>query len=77
MAVPVDMQPEAPATPEVTEEIQGRSLTAIAWGRFRRDKVGMWALGALIFLLLIALFAPQITAAMAARSWGPQSHRVE
>lgn len=60
MTVPVDMQPEAPATPEVVEEIQGRSLTAIAWGRFRRDKVGMWAFGVLIFLLLVALFAPQI-----------------
>ena len=64
MTVPVDMQPEAPATPEVAEEIQGRSLTAIAWGRFRRDKTGMWALGALIVLLLVALFAPQISRAL-------------
>ena len=57
MTVPVDMQPVAPATPEVGEEIQGRSLASIAWGRFRRDKAGMWALGVLIFLLLVALFA--------------------
>jgi peptide/nickel transport system permease protein len=43
------------------EEIKGRSLTAIAWGRFRRDKTAMISLGVLIFLLLCALFAPLIT----------------
>jgi ABC-type dipeptide/oligopeptide/nickel transport system permease subunit len=64
MAVPVDMQPQAPATAEVVEEIQGRSLAAIAWRRFRRDRVGMVALGVLIFLLLVALFAPLITSWM-------------
>lgn len=57
MTAPVDTVAEVSAVPE---EIQGRSLAAIAWRRFRRDKVGMVALGVLIFLLLCAIFAPQI-----------------
>jgi peptide/nickel transport system permease protein len=57
MTAPVDTVPAVVAAPE---EIQGRSLTAIAWGRFRHDKAGMWALGVLIFLLLCAIFAPLI-----------------
>ena len=61
MATTVDTQPPAEAELLVPEEIQGRSLTAIAWGRFRRDKVGIIALGVLIFLLLAALLAPVIT----------------
>jgi ABC-type dipeptide/oligopeptide/nickel transport system permease subunit len=60
MTVPVDTQPAAPTTPEAVQEIQGRSLSAIAWRRFRRDKTGMVALGVLIFLLLCAIFAPVI-----------------
>jgi peptide/nickel transport system permease protein len=61
MATAVDTEPSVPTEDVVPEEIQGRSLSSIAWGRFRRDKVGMWALGVLIFLLLCALFAPLIT----------------
>lgn len=57
MTAPVDTVPAAAPAPE---EIKGRSLSAIAWGRFRRDKAGMWALGVLIFLLLCAIFAPLI-----------------
>jgi peptide/nickel transport system permease protein len=44
----------------VPEEIKGRSLSAIAWGRFRRDKTAMVSLAVLVFLLLCALFAPLI-----------------
>ena len=61
MTAPVDTVAEVSAVPE---EIQGRSLSAIAWGRFRRDKAGMWALGVLIFLLLCAIFAPLICSAL-------------
>ena len=57
MTAPVDTVAEVSAVPE---EIKGRSLSAIAWGRFRRDKAGMTALVVLIILLLAALFAPQI-----------------
>jgi len=64
MATAVDTEPSVPTESAVPEEIQGRSLSAIAWGRFRRDKVGMWALGILIFLLLCALLAPVITNVM-------------
>ncbi len=61
MTVPVDIQPAPSDGAVVPEEIEGRSLSAIAWGRFRHDKTAMVALGVLVFLLLCALFAPQIT----------------
>ena len=61
MTAPVDTVAEVSAAPE---EIKGRSLSAIAWGRFRRDKAGMVALVVLIILLLAALFAPQICSLM-------------
>ncbi|HET7902890.1 MAG TPA: ABC transporter permease [Candidatus Nanopelagicales bacterium] len=57
MTAPVDTVAEVAAVPE---EIQGRSLSAIAWGRFRHDKVGMVALVVLVILLLCAVFAPLI-----------------
>lgn len=60
MAVDVDSD-QRPADAAAPEEIKGRSLSAIAWGRFRRDKTGMVSLGILIFLLLVALLAPVIT----------------
>jgi peptide/nickel transport system permease protein len=63
MTAPVDVDPVAAADAAPTE-IEGRSLTSIAWGRFRRDRTGMVALYVLIFLLLVAIFAPQITSAM-------------
>jgi peptide/nickel transport system permease protein len=55
---------EAAANPEAVLKdagpIEGRSLTQIAWGRLKRDKVAM--LGGLIVVLLIlmAVFAPLI-----------------
>jgi len=64
MTAPVGTEPLAATTPVAQPEFEGRSLLAIAWGRFRRDKVGMWSLGILVFLLLVALFAPWITARM-------------
>lgn len=64
MASSLDTEPVEAAEAAVPTEIQGRSLTAIAWGRFRRDKTAMISLGVLVFLLLCALFAPLITQAM-------------
>jgi peptide/nickel transport system permease protein len=40
--------------------IEGRSLSQIAWGRLRRDKVALAGGMFIIFLVLVALFAPLI-----------------
>ena len=48
------------ATEEPTQEIKGRSLTQIAWGRLRRDKTFIASAIVLIIIVLIAVFAPQI-----------------
>ena len=42
-------------------EIAGRSLTQIAWGRLRRDKVAMVSMIVVVFILAAAAFAPLIT----------------
>jgi len=52
-----------PVTPEEEAEladIQGRSLTQIAWGRLRRDRVAMISLGVLVLALLVAAFSSLI-----------------
>ncbi len=43
------------------EEIKGRSLTQIAWGRLRRDKTFIASAIILAIILLVAIFAPVIT----------------
>ena len=48
--------PEAIASGE--QRIEGRSLSQIAWGRLRRDKVALAGAGFIVFLVLVALFAP-------------------
>ena len=40
--------------------VQGRSLGQIAWRRLKRDKVALAGAGFLIFLVLVAIFAPVI-----------------
>ena len=40
------------------EAIEGRSLGQIAWMRLRRDKVAMAGGVVVIFLILVAIFAP-------------------
>lgn len=40
--------------------IEGRSLSQIAWGRLRRDKVALAGGMFIIFLVLVAIFAPLI-----------------
>jgi ABC-type dipeptide/oligopeptide/nickel transport system permease subunit len=43
-----------------TKAIEGRSLGRIAWTRLKRDKVAMTGGGVVIFLILVAVFAPLI-----------------
>ena len=52
---------EATTAPGEIEEIKGRSLTQIAWGRLRRDKTFIASAIILGIILLVALFAPLIT----------------
>jgi ABC-type dipeptide/oligopeptide/nickel transport system permease subunit len=45
--------------PELVEaQIQGRTPLQLAWRRLRKDKVSMICLGFIIFLILVAIFAP-------------------
>jgi ABC-type dipeptide/oligopeptide/nickel transport system permease subunit len=42
--------------------VEGRSPMQLAWRRLKRDKVSMISLGFVIFLCLVAIFAPLLTA---------------
>jgi ABC-type dipeptide/oligopeptide/nickel transport system permease subunit len=42
--------------------IEGRSPWALAWQRLRRDRVAMVSLGVILFVVLVAVFAPVIAA---------------
>lgn len=44
-----------------SSEIAGRSLSQIAWGRLRRDKVAMTSLVVLVLVIVVAVLAPLIT----------------
>lgn len=55
--------PEAVVAGE--SHIQGRSLSQIAWSRLRRDKVALTGAVFIVFLVLLAVFAPLVT-----RVWG-------
>jgi peptide/nickel transport system permease protein len=65
MTVPLELSPTG-AGPEPEHvlvgetRIEGRSLGQIAWRRLRRDKVAMVGGAVLIFLILVAVFAPLI-----------------
>jgi peptide/nickel transport system permease protein len=43
------------------EKIQGRSLSQIAWGRLRKDKVALAGGAFIVFLVVTAILAPLIT----------------
>ena len=63
MTVPVDTAAPTPEAPSDEERvIKGRSLTAIAWGRLRRDKVALAGFGMIIFFVLVAILAPVLCA---------------
>jgi peptide/nickel transport system permease protein len=50
---------EQPVGPEA-KAIEGRSLGRIAWTRLKRDKVAMTGGAVIIFLVLVAVFAPLV-----------------
>jgi peptide/nickel transport system permease protein/oligopeptide transport system permease protein len=64
--MPLDVEPgSAVSDPEAVlvgsgARIEGRSLGQIAWRRLKRDKVALAGAGFLIFLVLVAIFAPLI-----------------
>jgi peptide/nickel transport system permease protein len=67
MTTPLDLpgsaseaDPEAVLAGVDRKAIQGRSLGQIAWMRLKRDKVAMAGAGVIVFLILIAIFAPLI-----------------
>ncbi|RCG29749.1 ABC transporter permease [Sphaerisporangium album] len=66
MTAPLDVSgSELEAAPEAVldgqaKAIQGRSLGQIAWMRLKRDKVALTGAGVVIFLILVAVFAPVI-----------------
>ncbi len=50
-----------PAASAGEEQIEGRSLSQIAWGRLRRDKVALAGGAFIVLLVTVAIFAPLIT----------------
>jgi peptide/nickel transport system permease protein len=66
MTAPLDVQPATadpaaePALVGEAKKIEGRSLGQIAWMRLKRDKIAMASGVLIIFLILIAVFAPLI-----------------
>src|SRR5215467_3422369 len=55
----VDETLNAPA--DITVAVAGRSLGRIAWTRLKKDKVAMGGACLIIFLILVAIFAPLVT----------------
>lgn len=66
MSTPLEVEPgSAVSDPEAAlagsgSPIEGRSLGQIAWRRLKRDKVALFGAGFLVFLILVAIFAPLI-----------------
>ena len=65
MTTPLEVEPGSIAAPTDAElagtgQIEGRSLGQIAWRRLKKDKVALAGAGFLIFLVLVAIFAPLV-----------------
>ncbi|MGZ8736654.1 MAG: ABC transporter permease [Nocardioides sp.] len=66
MSTPLEVEPGSTvADPEAVlvgsgPRIEGRSLGQIAWRRLKRDKIALAGAAFLIFLVLVAIFAPLI-----------------
>lgn len=78
-SVPLVSATEEPSHETEQDQIQsveGRSLTQIAWGRLKRDKVAMISLGVIIFISLAALFAPLITRVLGIDPFEPNTDLV-
>ncbi len=66
MTAPLEVQASAQiANPEAVlqgeTQIQGRSLSQIAWMRLKRDKVALLGFWVIVFLLVVAVVAPLLT----------------
>jgi peptide/nickel transport system permease protein len=59
-SAPFGELPPEPAAGTVGVKIEGRSLGRIAWNRLKRDRVAMAGGGVVIFLIVVAIFAPLI-----------------
>ena len=58
-AVP-EVAPGGGAAPQ--KQIEGKSPWILAWRRLRRDRAAMISLGAIVFIVLLAVFAPVVAA---------------
>ncbi|GII78168.1 peptide ABC transporter permease [Sphaerisporangium rufum] len=56
----LEVAPEPGPVGPAGRAIEGRSLGQIAWTRLKRDKVALTGAGVVIFLILVAIFAPLI-----------------
>lgn len=61
MSLTSDHAIETSAPTAESSEIAGRSLTQIAWGRLRRDKVAMTSMIVVLLIVGVAVLAPVIT----------------
>ena len=53
-----------PVSEEAAKKIEGRSPWLLAWERLRRDRAAMISLGVIVFIVLLAVFAPVVSAIM-------------
>jgi ABC-type dipeptide/oligopeptide/nickel transport system permease subunit len=51
---------ESVIVPDGVVAVEGRSLGRIAWNRLKKDRIAMASAGIIIFLILVAAFAPLI-----------------
>jgi peptide/nickel transport system permease protein len=51
---------QAPPALEPTDAVQGQGPWRLAWRRLRRDRVAMVSLGAIVLVVLVAVFAPAL-----------------
>jgi ABC-type dipeptide/oligopeptide/nickel transport system permease subunit len=61
------------AAPETAAEIAARSPLQLFWGRIRTDKVALGSALFIVFLILVAIFAPQIVSVTGAHPPNEQS----
>lgn len=61
-ATTTELVDDGALAPDITvgKAVEGRSLTRIAWTHLKRDRVAMGGAGVVIFLVLVAVFAPLI-----------------
>jgi len=64
--IPTEAQVQQEFLPDVTEElaakIQGRSPWQLAWRRLRKDRAAIISFAVIIFIVLLAIFAPLVAA---------------